>query len=191
MRRNHASLLIATMFGSFSIVLAVMIVLFHPGPKTSARKSVEAEKRSAHPVDPGRKDSVISSSASPVQISTDSVLVPAKAPPKVKTVPPPPRPAPVAGRRLLRALQQELRALDLHKAEAQRDLNKEVASQEKILSQYVTVCKEREPGEAAALLLELNDDQLAEVLGQLNREKAVKIAAFLRILGREEPVPFR
>lgn len=70
-------------------------------------------------------------------------------------------------------------------------MNKEVASQEKILSQYVTVCKEREPGEAAALLLELNDDQLAEVLGQLSREKAVKIAAFLRILGREEPVPFR
>ncbi len=189
MRRNHASLLIATMFGSFAIVLAIMIVLYHPGPQTSARKSVEAEKRSAHLVDPGRQDSVISSS--PVQISADSVLVPAEAPPKVNAVPPPPRPAPVAGRRLLKALQQELRALDLHKAETQRDLNKELASQENILSQYVTVCKEREPGEAAALLLELDDDQLAEVLGQLNREKAVKIAAFLRILGREEPVPFR
>ena len=193
MRPSPATLLIATMFGSFAIVLAVMIILFHPGPRTAARRSatIEAQKRSVPPVEPARQDSVISVSASPIQTSTGSVATSAEEPPNVKSPPAAPRPAPVPGRRIRKRLEQDQKELALLRIEMQRRLEEHLATRERKLDMFVGRCKKLEPGEAAEILELLGDDEIAEVLGRLDRETALKIAAFLKILGREDPVPFR
>ena len=48
-----------------------------------------------------------------------------------------------------------------------------------------------EPGEAVQILTVLDDATIGEVLHQMNRDAAIKIAALLKRLGREKAISIK
>ena len=193
MRLSPTTLLILVMFGSFAVILATMVLVFAPGPnrrphqpgqRAAGQKGLRGATRRA--VETARPDSV-APDAPPAGRSAASTVesVPVEAPAAArKTVPPPPSGG-QAERQLYRKLKQERKEMALLRDEMKRRLEEQLTDRKREFAQLAAQCKKLEPGEAAQVLLSLDDDELAEVLRRIERDTALKIAALLDRLGRK------
>ena len=69
--------------------------------------------------------------------------------------------------------------------EMERRLKDQVAAREQKIAQLARNCQKLEPGEAASILLELDDNSVSDVFGHMDKGAALKIAAILDKLGRK------
>ncbi len=69
--------------------------------------------------------------------------------------------------------------------EMERRLKDQVAAREKKIAMLARNCAKLEPGEAAGILLKLDDGTVADVLHHMDKNAALKIAAILERLGRK------
>ncbi len=76
----------------------------------------------------------------------------------------------------------------LLKAAMEKRLKEQLEIRKRKFTQLARQCERLEPGEAVQILLELDDKPLAEVLRRMDRDKAVKVAALLKRLGREKAI---
>jgi flagellar motility protein MotE (MotC chaperone) len=76
----------------------------------------------------------------------------------------------------------------LLKAEMERRLKEQLKTRGRKLTQLAQQCERLEPGEAVQILLALDDKTLADVLRRMDRDKALKISALLKRLGREKAI---
>jgi flagellar motility protein MotE (MotC chaperone) len=90
-----------------------------------------------------------------------------------------------AERQLHRKLKQERKEMALLRDEMKRRLKEQLANRQNKLGRLAAQCEKLEPGEAAQVLLSLDDAELAEVLRRIERDTALKIAALLERLGRK------
>lgn len=76
----------------------------------------------------------------------------------------------------------------LLKAEMEKRLKEQLETRKRKFAQLARQCERLEPGEAVQILLELDDEPLAEVLRRMDRDKAIKVSALLKRLGREKAI---
>ncbi len=197
MNFRTATLLIIGMFGSFSVIIVTMMVLFWPGSNATPQ-------RGQPPAQPSKTPGIAKKTKTLAR-TAESPKKPAPAPPKIETQPapsPPPeggittqaeaRPdrttAPTGGRpsRELRIEQDEIRILQ---AAMEDRLRQQLQLHERKLSQLARQCESLEPGAAAQVMLNLDDDTVREILKRMDRQTAINIAALLVRLGRATALP--
>ncbi len=79
----------------------------------------------------------------------------------------------------------------LLRKEMEQRLTEELNLRGKKLDQLARQCEKMEPGEAVQILTVLDDATIGEVLHQMNRDAAIKIAALLKRLGREKAISIK
>ena len=185
MKLSPATLLILTMFGSFAVILTAMIALFRPEPGPVPRRFGPVQPPAERPT--ARVDSGSLNPASQTVPEPSGVKEPQPQPEKSPPLPVPSR-TPSADRRLQRELERERKEMALLKADMEKRLKRQLALRDRKLTQLARRCEGLQPGEAAQILLELEDETLAEVLRRMNRNHALPISALLKRLGREKAV---
>ena len=194
MRLSPATLLVVVMFGSFAVILATMVLVFAPEPSRRpprpgkrALDQTTARGGTRTATEPARADT---GAVPALQTAAGSVAkavepAPSEAPAVAKEAAPKPPPGGEAERQLHRKLKQERKEMALLRDEMKRRLEEQLANRKQKLAQLAAQCEKLEPGEAAQILLSLDDDELAEVLRRVERDAALKIAALLERLGRQ------
>jgi flagellar motility protein MotE (MotC chaperone) len=180
MKLSKATYLILILFGSFGVVLAVMIILLRPARNVIVSRSA--------PEVAAPRDSLTEESK-PDSFGTDSTTfegIRTRIDEKKKIpIPSAKRPAVSAeGRRFQKKLQQEKKEMTALRMEMERRLKDQVAAREQKIAQLARNCQKLEPGEAAGILLELDDHTVSDVLGKMDKDAALKITAILARLGR-------
>jgi len=178
MKLNPATLLILIMFGSFVIILGVMIAIFRPEP---TRQRLETTKtRVIKQTTVTRPDTIAQ------QITQKDTLAPpketqtvVKTTQKPKPVSPQTSPTAQTSSQAYRQLQQEQKEMAL--------LRKELEQGQK-LKQLARRCEPLEPGEAVQILLPLTDTDLATVISYMQSAKAAPIITLLKRNGREKAI---
>ena len=195
MKTAPATFVILVMFGSFVVILAAVVVVFRPDPQpTRVRPGPDRTKPAQSVV--ARADSGGLRTTAPggrEEESPSAGRVRAESPP-TSAAPRPPRAVPmtglsVSGKRLQKELRQEQKEMALLKSEMERRLAEQLAIRKRKLSQLAEKCEQLETGEAAQVLLKLDDETVSEVLRRMDPKASLKILALLRDLGREAPVP--
>lgn len=184
MKLPPATLLIIAMFGSFVIILAIMIAIFRP--ESPPRRLVKQTR--AMPVDTLKhepKPTVDTLSLADTVRQTPETLPPRAASRQTKA--PIPRTA-EEGRRLYRELEREQKEMAALRADMERRLKKAQREQVQHLAQLARRCEPLEPGEAVQILIGLRDADIATVLRHMKPEKAAPIMALLKRLGREKAI---
>lgn len=216
MNFRTATLLIIGMFGSFSVIIVTMMVLFWPGSKATPRpeqrpvappsvsRKVRTPKKVARPTPKTSKtvpDKMASAPAQgneqdlldersdgqkepPVQPPHDQIAVAAESrPDESKPVVPPVGPR---ATKTIRIEQDEIRLLRIA---MENRLRQQLELHERKLSQLARHCESLEPGAAAQVILNLDDDTAREILKRMDRSAALNIAALLVRLGRATAIP--
>jgi len=172
MTSKPATIVILTMFGSFAIILATMIILFRPDP---------IQIRSANP--PSEK---LVMKKNPVSRTSQTIIEPSEKKVPQHQLKNPSSKVSSINARLQRKLEQEHREITLLKITLENRLKNKIALRTRKLTQFARQCENLEPGEAAQLLLELDDETLADVLQRINRNRALSILILLKQLGRKK-----
>jgi hypothetical protein len=195
MKTAPVTFVILVMFGSFVVILTAMVVVFRPDPQPARVRPEPVQRKPARPV-VARADS--GDPKAPIPDGREAQSPPAERvqakPPTSSTARKPPRAVPmtglsVSGRRLQKELQQEQREMALLKSEMKRRLARELAIRDQKLSQLADKCEQLETGEAAQVLLKLDDETVSEVLRRMETKASLKILVLLRDLGRDAAVP--
>ena len=180
MKLSQATFLILALFGSFGVVLAAMIFFLRPVSETT-------RKPNAAVVSPRLIEEAVEATEIPPRDTSsqagnsDIVQVPE---PKATPVSPPP-PVSTESRRFQQKLQQEKKEMGSLRLEMERRLKSQVAARKKKITLLARNCQKLEPGEAAGILLELDDKTIADVLGRMDKNAALKITAILDQLDRK------
>lgn len=214
MKLGPAGFLILTMFGSFAVIIAAMIVLFRPDTgtpgsgavpsRTQRRQALSGPEQtpvSAKPAAPRRSESTsprpaAPDTAGPGARSADRVGRTQAEPPRdpappVQSVWPPPRQQPAPHGKVYWKLQRERKEMALLKAEMRKRLKEQLADRERKLARLARECEQLKPGESAQILQQLDDESLSQVLERMEAQKALKVAALLKRLGREVAASIR
>ena len=181
MKLSKATYLILILFGSFGVVLAVMIFLLRPARNVIVSRS-----------DPDVTAPWVSltEESKPGSFGTDSTTfegIRTRIDEKKKKIPIPSAKRPgvsAEGRRFQKKLQQEKKEMTALRMEMERRLKDQVAAREQKIAQLARNCQKLEPGEAAGILLELDDHTVSDVLGKMDKDAALKITTILAKLGR-------
>ena len=202
MNFRTATLLIIGMFGSFSVIIVTMMVLFWPGSTDPPRrgKATVAPRKVSRAARTAKK--VIRSAEEPPEPEPDAEVFaetessPSAQPaPVQETVPAvqrsksEPDDAPPSGRRATRGIRIEQDEIRLLRAEMEKRLRQQLELHERKLSQLARQCESLEPGAAAQVILNLDDDTAREILKRMDRSAALNIAALLVRLGRATALP--
>ncbi len=181
------------MFGSFAVILATMVLVFAPGPSrrphrteqgASGQKALRSPTR--QPLETARADSTAVPTRQVAHTAMGAVdPVPSQVPELAKKTAPEQTQGGEAERQLHRKLKQERKEMALLRDEMRRRLEEQLTNRKQKFAQLALQCEKLEPGEAVQVLLNLDDDELAEVLRRIERDTALKIAALLERLGRE------
>ena len=188
MRLSPASVLILTMFCSFTVILTVMVLLFRPVPGDAPHRVARPQTPKPSPARPTADSTAHIALRSR---ASDTGRTPSAPPhrPERKRPPAPPSRRPAPGGRLQRRLEQEREEMRRLESNIQRHLREQLALQNRKLMQLARTCEALQPGEAVQILRELDDETVAEVLRRLEPASAGKIAALLKRLGRGAAVP--
>ncbi len=196
MKTAPATFVILVMFGSFVVILAAVVVVFRPDPQPARVKPGPGRTKSAQPVIARADSGGLKTAAQGGQEKENPPVdrVRAESPPP-SPAPQPPRAVPmtglsVSGKRLQKELRQEQKEMALLKSEMERRLAEQLAIRKRKLSQLADRCEQLETGEAAQVLLKLDDETVSEVLRRMDPKASLKVLALLRDLGRAAPVPF-
>jgi flagellar motility protein MotE (MotC chaperone) len=187
MKLNPATLLILIMFGSFVIILGVMIAIFRPEP---TRQRLETTKtRVIKQTTVTRPDTIAQ------QITQKDTLAPpketqtvVKTTQKLKPVSPQTSPTAQTSSQAYRQLQQEQKEMALLRKELEKSLKLALTEQGQKLKQLARRCEPLEPGEAVQILLPLTDTDLATVISYMQSAKAAPIITLLKRNGREKAI---
>ena len=89
-----------------------------------------------------------------------------------------------------RKLEREQKEMRLLKAEMERRLEDQMVERQTKLTRLARSCESLPPGEAAQTLLTLDDETIAAILGKMDRNSALGVAAVLQRLGRPKATAF-
>ena len=184
MKLNPATFLVIVMFGSFVIILGVMIAIFRPEPARQRPKATKAlVKKQITTINP---DTITS------QVTQKDTLISPKETQKTTSKPKPvsPETSPTANasRRMYRQLEIEQKELAQQRADLEKQLKSALTTHQEKLKQLARRCEPLESGEAVQILLPLSDADLATTLGHMQPAKATPIIALLKRNGREKAV---
>lgn len=190
MKLNPATLLILIMFGSFVIILSIMIAIFRPEPtryRSATTKTRVTKQTPAKPLDTTlqqtvKKDTLTAPNKTKTSIPKTS---------KPKPVSPSTSPTAQASRQVYRQLEQEQKEMAQLRKEFEQKLKIALKEQDQKLKQLARRCEPLEPGEAVQVLLPLSDTDLTKVLNHMQPNKATPIIALLKRNGREKAIPKR
>jgi len=185
MKLPPATLLIIAMFGSFVVILAVMIAVFRPEPRSTRRLVSQTDPMMADTlkrVTPPEMDTLGRADTVKKSVET-SPPVAASTKPKV----PIPKTA-EAGRRLYRDLERERKEMAALRIGMERRLKEAQKDHTQKLAQLARRCGPLEPGEAVQILTDLRDPDIATVLRHMKSDRAAPIMALLKRLGRENAI---
>lgn len=181
--KHPATLLVLAMFGSFAVILGLMIVIFQPERPV---------RRPAAPVPALRQGQPIVAQPAPASPETARIETPPVSVASPQTAPrKQPQPIPKSAedsRRVYRELEREKEEMARTKADLEKRLKDALTAQENRLRQLARRCEPLEPGEAAQILMDLSDGDLTRVLRHMNPDKAAPVIALLRRQGREQAV---
>lgn len=181
--KHPATLLVLAMFGSFAVILGLMIAIFRP--EHPVHRSGAQVPRQGQPI--GQMAQPVPVPPETARVETAPVA--AASPQTAARGQPQPIPQSVAdSRRLYRELEREKEEMAKTKADLEKRLKDALAEQENRLRQLARRCEPLEPGEAAQILMDLSDGDLVRVLRHMNPEKAAPVIALLRRQGREQAV---
>ena len=79
----------------------------------------------------------------------------------------------------------------LLRAEMERRLKEQQTNTNLKISRLADQCERLQPGEAAQILIVLDDRTVASILNRMDRQKAIPVAAVLARLGREKAISFQ
>lgn len=184
MKLNPATFLVIIMFGSFVIILGVMIAIFRPEPprqrpkttKTLVKKQVSTTNLDTIASQIVQKDTLTSPSKNPKTSS------------KPKPVSPETSPTAKASNRVYSELKKEQKEMAQLRVELETQLKSALTEQTQKLKQLARRCEPLEPGEAVQILLPLTDADLATTLSHMQPAKATPIIALLKRNGREKAI---
>lgn len=187
MKLNPATLLILIMFGSFVIILSIMIAIFRPEP--TRHRSATTKTRVTQQITTQRPDTQI-----PKITQKDTPTPPketkttASEAPKPKPISPSTSPTAQASRQIYRQLEQEQKEMAQLRKELQQNLKTALREQDQKLKQLARRCEPLESGEAVQVLLPLSDTDLAKVLSYMKPDKVTPIITLLKRNGREKAI---
>lgn len=188
MKLNPATLLVLIMFGSFVIILGVMIAIFRPEP---SRTRVE-RKTPVHTQQPAPRLEPDSTQIQVVQKDTANTPAETKTAPTASSKPKPITPqtsvTAQASRQIYRQLEQEQKEMAKLRVDIQKRLNSALEDHNQKLKQLARRCEPLEPGEALLILQPLSDNDLATVLSHMQPAKAAPIIALLKRNGRDKAI---
>ena len=182
MKLNPATLLIVIMFGSFVIILGVMIAIFRPEPPRQRPKTTKTLVAKQVPINP---DTLFQQSDTLTTTETKEV---SKTSPKPKPVSPQTSPTAQASRQVYQELEKEQKELAQLRKDLERRLKSTLAEHDQKLKQLARRCEPLEPGEAVQVLLPLPDADLATVISHMQPAKAMPIITLLKRNGRDNAV---
>lgn len=183
--KHPATLLVIAMFGSFAVILGLMIAIFQPeGPVRQPVGQVSAP----HHEQPVREV------PQPASVPPETTRL--ETPPVVAASPhvePRRQPPPISqsaedSRRLYRELEREKEEMAKLRADLEKRLKTALSEHENKLRQLARRCEPLEAGEAAQILIDLSDSDLKQVLRFMHPDKAAPVMALLNRLGRERAV---
>jgi hypothetical protein len=185
MKLNPATLLVLVMFGSFVVILGVMIAIFRPEP---ARVRPDATRtRFAQPIGIAKPDTAALESAEKSPgLSEKKPEATVKPTEKIKPVSPETSPTARASGQVYRQLEQEQKEMAQLRADLKKRLDTALSEQSEKLKQLARRCEPLEPGESVQILMPLSDEDLAAVLRYMQSSKALPIIALLKRNGREK-----
>lgn len=187
MKLNPATFLVLIMFGSFVIILGVMIAIFRPEPTHQRPKATKTlvKKQVTETI----LDTLTSRTASKDTITPPKeTKTTAKTPSKPKPVSPETSPTAKATSRVYRELEQERKEMAQLRVDLEKQLQSALTEHKIKLKQLARRCEPLEPGEAVQILLPLSDADLAATLGYMHPAKATPIIALLKRNGREKAI---
>ncbi|MBT3602666.1 MAG: hypothetical protein HN521_06315 [Candidatus Latescibacteria bacterium] len=187
MKLNPATLLIIIMFGSFVIILSVMIAIFRPEP--TRQRTATIKTRVTKQITATRLDTLI-----PKITQKDTLTLPqetktvATKTPKPKPISPSTSPTAQASRQVYRQLEQEQKEMAQLRKELETNLKTALKEQDQKLKQLARRCEPLEAGEAVQVLLPLSDTDLAKALSYMKPDKTPPIITLLKRNGREKAI---
>lgn len=187
MKLNPATLLVLIMFGSFVIILGVMIAIFRPEP-TRPRPTAQ-KTRVAEPIPTRDSQDTLTTQTVPKDTVTSSeTKTVAKTSIKPKAVSPETSPTAQASRQVYNALEKERKEMAQLRVDLQKRLNSALTEHNQKLKQLARRCEPLEPGEAVQILLPLSDTDLATVLNYMQPAKATPMITLLKRNGRDKAI---
>jgi exonuclease VII large subunit len=182
MKFNPATLLIVIMFGSFVIILGVMIAIFRPEPPRQRPKTTKTVVTQQVAIAPDTlnhpKDTLLTNETKEV----------AKTSPKPKPVSPQTSPTAQASRQVYQELEKEQKELAQLRKDLEKRLKLTLEEHNQKLKQLARRCEPLEPGEAMQVLLPLPDADLATVISHMQPAKALPIITLLKRNGRDQAI---
>jgi hypothetical protein len=208
MNFRTATLLVLGMFGSFTLVITTMMILFWaPEGKKTEPQQPEPKTRSTAELDKPEpvQTAPVLSEPDQKEVTAPETLIAADdeaaIPPSQTAQPAEPgakgKKAPIGvpvrrpGRMTQKNLEIEQDEMKLLRAEMERRLKEQSLNREKKMDQLARRCETLEAGEAVQVLTILEDEHLRQVLKRMNREKALQIAALLERLGRGKAISLK
>ncbi len=183
MKLHPTTLLIVAMFGSFVIILTAMIAIFRPA--SPPRRRIEPVV-----VRPQVRDTVqhivtsapiMDTTQQPKEPKSDPVASTQSPIKQIKTIPK----SAEASRQLYFQLEREQQEMVQLRVDIEKRLKSALSEHNQKLAQLAHRCEPLEPGEAAQILIDLSDEDVAGVLRQMQSEKAASIIVLLKRLGRD------
>lgn len=181
MKLHPTTLLIVAMFGSFAIILTVMIVIFRPKQSPPRRRVEPAVVRPEVRDTVQVADAVGALTETKQDVVASTQQMPVKQP---KTVPK----TAEASRQLYDQLAREKQEMVQLRSDMEKRLKVALADQNKKLAQLARRMEPLEAGEAVQVLVALSDDDIAGVLRHMQPEKVAPIVVLLKRLGRDGAV---
>lgn len=188
MKLNPATLLVLIMFGSFVIILGVMIAIFRPEPtrpRPTAQKTRVAEPIPTRDLQDTLTTQTTLKDSIPSPSETKTV---AKTSIKPKAVSPETSPTAQASKQVYSALEKERKEMAQLRVDLQKRLNAALTEHNQKLKQLARRCEPLEPGEAVQILLPLSDTDLATVLNYMQPAKATPMITLLKRNGRDKAI---
>jgi len=176
-------LLITFMFGSFVIILGIMIAIFRPEPvvrtpaKARAREQVLVMLSDTTAQQATQKDSIRPKEEDRIAKKT-----------KAKPVSPQTSPTTNASSKVYHQLRQEQKEMAQLRIDLEKRLNAALKDHSQKLKQLARRCEPLEPGEAVQILLPLSDADIATVLGHMQPARAIPVIALLKRNGRDKAI---
>jgi flagellar motility protein MotE (MotC chaperone) len=184
MKLHPTTLLIVAMFGSFAIILTVMIAVFRPEHRPPRRRIEPVVVR------PQVRDTVQHVVASaptmgitqqPKEPQSDPIASTQSPIKQMKTIPK----SAETSRQLYYQLEREQQEMVQLRIDMEKRLKTALSEHNQKLAQLARRCEALESGEAAQILIDLSDDDVAGVLRQMQSEKAASVNVLLKRLGRD------
>jgi len=204
MNFRTATLLVLGMFGSFMVVVTIMIFLFwSPSRKKTIRKPVETSAEKQPPsvihvpnvVTAGTSDPTSAAEATTRRVErvgqTEERPETPEPEPNTQTAAPPKPSRPPGGHVAQRNVQLEQDEMKLLREAMERRLKARMLTRERKLGQLARRCEALEAGEAVQILVALGDSDLGQVLERMDRAKALQVAALLDRLGRGKAISLK